>query len=62
MSETTRSVKSLLEIANEYDIHITTLRRWILPIREELQIKNRKLLVLWQIEAIHKFLDTKPNK
>ena len=61
MSETTRAVKSLLEIANEYDIHITTLRRWILPIKEELQIKNRKLLVLWQIEAIHKYLDTKPN-
>ena len=62
MIETERTVKSLLEIANEYGIHISTLRRWILPIKDELQIKNRKLLVSWQIEAIHKYLDTKPSK
>ena len=62
MQETEKTVKTLSEIANEYGIHVKTLRRWILPIREELQITSRRLLVSWQIEAIHNFLNTKPTK
>ena len=62
MLETEKTVKTLSEIASEYGIHVKTLRRWILPIREELQITNRKLLVSWQIETIHKHLNTKPTK
>jgi len=54
-----KSVKSLSEIAAEYGVHVKTLRRWILPIRENLQIVNRKLLVNWQVELIHKFIEEK---
>jgi uncharacterized protein YjcR len=54
-----KSVKTLAEIANEYGVHVKTLRRWILPIRDNLQIVNRKLLVSWQIELIHKFIEEK---
>jgi len=54
-----KSVKSLAEIAVEYGVHVKTLRRWILPIRENLKIVNRKLLVNWQVELIHKFIEEK---
>ena len=52
-------VKALSEISSEYGIHVTTLRRWIKPIRESLNLKNRKLLVNWQVELIHKFIEEK---
>ena len=52
-------VKTLSEISSEYGIHVTTLRRWIKPIRESLNLKNRKLLVNWQVELIHKFIEEK---
>lgn len=51
-----KTVKTLSEIASEYGIHICTLRRWIVPIREDLKINNRKLLLPWQIEMIYEFL------
>ncbi len=50
------TVKTLSEIAAELGIHISTLRRWIAPIRENLKINNRKLLLPWQIEMINDFL------
>ena len=52
-------VKTLSEISSEYGIHVATLRRWIKPIRESLNLKNRKLLVNWQVELIHKFIEEK---
>ena len=52
-----KTVKTLAEISSEYGIHVATLRRWIKPIRESLNLKNRKLLVNWQVELIHKFIE-----
>jgi transposase-like protein len=52
-------VKTLSQIAAEYGIHISTLRRWIKPIRKDLQIKNRKLLLPWQTKILYDFLNTK---
>jgi transposase-like protein len=52
-----KTVKTLSQIAAEYGIHISTLRRWISPIREDLKLQNRKLLLPWQIEIIYNFLN-----
>jgi transposase-like protein len=51
-----KTVKTLSQIAAEYGIHISTLRRWITPIREDLKLQNRKLLLPWQIEMIYDYL------
>ena len=51
------TVKTLSQIANDYGIHVNTLRRWISPIKTELRINNRKLLLPWQIQKIHSFLN-----
>jgi len=50
-------VKTLAQIADEYGIHVNTLRRWIKPIRNELKLQNRKLLLPWQLNKIYEFLD-----
>jgi hypothetical protein len=52
-----QTVKTLSQIANDYGIHVNTLRRWISPIKTELRINNRKLLLPWQIQKIHSFLN-----
>jgi transposase-like protein len=52
-------VKTLSQIAAEYGIHISTLRRWIKPIRKDLQLRNRKLLLPWQTEILYDFLNAK---
>jgi len=54
-----KKVKTLSEIASEYDIHINTLRRWISPIAKDLKINRRKLLVAWQVKMIHDFLNNR---
>ena len=51
------TVKSLVQIAAEYKIHPNTLRNWIKPIIPQLQLSNkRRLLLPWQVEMIHNFL------
>lgn len=54
-------VKTLSEIAAEYGIHISTLRRWIKPIRNDLKLNNRKLLLTWQVDKIYNFLNQNSN-
>lgn len=54
-----QKVQTLSEIAAEYGIHINTLKRWIAPIKEDLKIQNRKLLLSWQIKMIHEFLNSR---
>ncbi|MFH0895393.1 MAG: hypothetical protein V2A54_13235 [Bacteroidota bacterium] len=50
-------VKSLSEIAQEYGVHINTLRNWLKPIREKLKLEGKKLLLPWQVKIIYEFLD-----
>ncbi len=52
-----KTVKTLSELAAEYGIHVTTLRRWILPIKDSLELQNRKLLLNWQVELIQNYLE-----
>lgn len=52
-----RKVKTLTEIAEEYGVHINTLRRWISPIKDKLQMKGKILLLPWQVKMIYEFLD-----
>ena len=54
-----QSVKTLIQIADEYGIHANTLRRWIKPIKPKLKIKHRCLLVQWQVDMIYEFLNHK---
>ena len=54
-------VKTFSQIADEYGIHINTLRRWIIPIKDDLQINGRRLLLDWQIKIIYEYL-SKKNK
>lgn len=54
-------VKTLTEIADEYGVHINTLRRWISPMKDQLQIKGRILLLPWQVKRIYEFLDGPEN-
>ena len=56
-----KTVKTLSQIADEYGIHINTLRRWIIPIKDDLQINGRRLLLDWQIKIIYEYL-SKRNK
>lgn len=52
------TVKTLSQIAMEYGVHRNTLRKWIAPIKDKLQLqKNKRLLLQWQIELIYDFLD-----
>jgi len=50
-------VKSLTQIANEYNIHRNTLKKWLKPIMKELRINKQRLLKPWQVELIYNFLD-----
>ncbi|HBS88193.1 MAG: hypothetical protein A2W91_05035 [Bacteroidetes bacterium GWF2_38_335] len=52
-----KSMKTLSQIASEYVIHINTLRRWIKPIKNDLKLNNRKLLLPWQVEMVSRFLN-----
>ena len=54
-------VKTLTEVAREYNVHLSTMIRWIKPIKEELYVSNRKLLLPWQVKMIKKFLGS-PSK
>ncbi|HBS86898.1 MAG: hypothetical protein A2W91_12770 [Bacteroidetes bacterium GWF2_38_335] len=54
-----RNSKTLSQIASEYGIHINILRRWIKPIKNDLKLNNRKLLLPWQVEIINNFLDSR---
>jgi len=54
-----KKVKTFSQIADEYGIHTKTLRIWIKPIKNELSINGRKLLLPWQIELIYNFLNSK---
>jgi len=52
------TVKSLSQIAAEYNVHRNTLRKWIAPIKDNLKLKpGKRLLMQWQIELIYDFLD-----
>ena len=55
-------VKTHTQISNEYGVHLNTMIRWISPIKEQLQIGNRRLLLPWQIEMIYEFLDRPPGE
>ena len=55
----TKKVKTFSQIADEYGIHTKTLRIWIKPVKDELNINGRKLLLTWQIEIIYKFLNSR---
>ncbi len=52
-------VKTFSQIADEYGIHTKTLRIWIKPIRKQLQINGRRLLLAWQVQMIYDFLNSK---
>lgn len=54
-----KRVKTLSQIADEYGIHINTLSRWLAPIKDELKINRRKLLLSWQIQMVYDFLNKK---
>ena len=54
-----KKVKTFSQIADEYGIHTKTLRIWIKPIREDLKINGRKLLLDWQVQMIYDFLNSK---
>jgi transposase-like protein len=57
-----KTVKTFSQIANEYGIHPKTLRVWIKPIREDLNVKGRKLLLPWQTEMIYNFLNSRNHQ
>jgi hypothetical protein len=48
--------KTLTQIAEEYGVHLTTLIRWIKPIKNEVYEGKRKLLLPRQYKKIYKFL------
>ena len=54
-----KTVKTFSQIADEYGIHTKTLRIWIKPIRKQLQINGRRLLLAWQVQMIYDFLNSK---
>ena len=54
-----KTVKTFSQIADEYGIHTKTLRIWIKPIKEQLQMNGRRLLLPWQVQLIYDFLNTK---
>ena len=54
-----KKVKTFYQIADEYGIHPKTLRIWIKPIKENLKINGRKLLLDWQVQMIYDFLNSK---
>ena len=54
-----KTVKTFSQIADEYGIHTKTLRIWLKPIREQLKIKGRRLLLPWQVQLIYDFLNSK---
>ena len=56
-----KKVKTFSEIADEYGIHSKTLRVWIKPIKDNLNINGRKLLLAWQVDMIYEFLNSKNN-
>lgn len=55
-------VKSLSEVAQEYGIHINTLRNWLKPIQGKLKLNGKKLLLPWQVKIIYDFLDDPSDK
>ena len=54
-----KTVKTFSQIADEYGIHTKTLRIWLKPIREQLKINGRRLLLPWQVQLIYDFLNSK---
>jgi len=54
-----KKVKTFSQIADEYGIHPKTLRTWIKPIKEDLKINGRKLLLSWQVQMIYDYLNSK---
>ncbi|MBT3423208.1 MAG: hypothetical protein HN691_13935 [Bacteroidetes bacterium] len=46
----------MTQIANEYGVHLNTIIRWVEPIREELKMNGRRLLLPWQTKLIYEFL------
>ncbi|MBT5420687.1 MAG: hypothetical protein HOK80_07330 [Candidatus Cloacimonetes bacterium] len=48
--------KTMTQIANEYGVHLNTIIRWVEPIREELKMNGRRLLLPWQTKLIYEFL------
>ena len=55
-------VKTLSQIADEYGVHVNTLKNWLKPLREKLHIKRKHVLLPWQIKMIYEFLDFPPKK
>jgi transcriptional regulator with XRE-family HTH domain len=51
-----KEVKTQKQLAQEYGISVSTLRRWLKPIAKKLKI-TRKLLRECQIKKIYEFLD-----
>jgi len=54
-----KKLKTFSQIANEYGIHTKTLRARIKPIKEDLHINGKKLLLPWQTQMIYNFLDNR---
>ena len=58
-----KQCKTLKELANEYNVHPITLRRWLLPIRKEIygdteKTKGKRYLLLpSQLEKIYNYLN-----
>jgi transposase-like protein len=50
-------VKTLKQIAQEYGVHRNTLKKWIAPIEEYLNLGGRRILLKWQVEKIYDLLD-----
>jgi hypothetical protein len=48
--------KTLTQIAEEYGVSLSTIIRWIEPIKDQVYIKNRKLLLPRQYKTIYDFL------
>jgi transposase-like protein len=48
--------KTLNQLAAEYGVHVSTLRNWLKPIKEEVYEGKRKLLLPRQYKKIYEFL------
>jgi hypothetical protein len=51
-----QKAKTLTQIAEEYGVHLTTLIRWLKPIKDDVYEGNRKLLLPKQYRKIYEFL------
>jgi transposase-like protein len=48
--------KTLAQLAEEYGVHVSTLRNWLKPIKDDVYEGKRKLLLPRQYKKIYEFL------